>query len=294
MSSTFLQRMGMFISKVVGDEPLKHSSRNQGDAAEGGEAEDTRTPEQKELDELKKKGSEDVASVVGGMLPRELWADVAEMIDMTCPQMGGAKIARLYDICASLLDDALSNLRFESTERFKSNFSEESRYGYGENTDWSQLDNADRYKVLKLFLLMAILVPIQIKRSMQVKDVEVELWAPILDLIVNKHKVVTEVEADLVLVGVFYPLRVKPGNPILDIFHDALQLETSQYDKSVDKVFLRTPLAKESSFFAYVVRRSRANICPGWIQLLSERWDLTLFNLEISARAGSRSAQDCF
>lgn len=285
VKGNFLQRMGFYINKVSGGiaEPAEEDA-----------APLEKTPEQLELEAFQQKGSEQVMSIVREMLPKTFWEDLIQHNDMTCIQWGGPKVARLYDLSVAMLDDAMRNLRFEQTDRFKVSFGEEEVYGAGGKTDWSQLKGANFHKVAKIFLLMSLLAPLPIKQSLKMKDVESILWPQLLDMIVNKHKLVSEVEADLILAGVFYSMRMKPGNPLLDIFHDALQLETSQYDKLVDKSILRTPLAQESSYLAFAVRRSRANICPGWIVKLAEEWGLPLLDETMAKRAASRGSEDCF
>jgi len=121
---------------------------------------------------------------------------------------GSRKVARLCDLCRSILDIEMQ----EGLSEF--------------NDKEPNFKKSDHNDVLRLLFYMCWLFPIPLRKHTQMKDVRSAYSEKFKQWLVFDYELVKELEVELILEGVFKGIN-SPDNPILDIFHDALRIEDS-------------------------------------------------------------------
>ncbi len=207
------------------------------------------------LDELAEKDAVETSEMYHRMLPTEFVEELQKHNDYSCTQWGARKVARLLNISRNILDVEI--------------FSE-----------GRVLKEENREDVLRYLMFMCWLVPIPIKKYHTSRDVDVVYKEKMRKWLIEDFSLLTDMEAKLVLEGVFSRTNVKPGNPILDIFHDALRFEEMQFGIEVDPNFMRTPLGKNPVFRARAKKSASNNLTPHWMLYLQELKGLSLLDRE--------------
>lgn len=242
----------------------------------------TLSPEQQALhDENKKKLVDAYASdavltakMYHAMMPDGLLQKMMQENNYLCVQWGSRKVARLLNLCRGMLDVEVHRDVEES-----------------ESANRPTVEQQDH--VLSLLFWMCWLVPIPIKSYMLRDDVD-EHYKPIFrSWLVNEFAVLNDAECDLVLEGVFSGTSTVQGNVVLDIFHDALRFEESQFGVNCPDSLMRTELGKNRVFAVQSQRKSASNLTPHWMLHFQELKGIDhLVSKEASAKDEAYAEQD--
>lgn len=195
----------------------------------------------------------DTAEMYNEQMPKEVMVRISEFNDFQCVQWGSRKSARLLNLCRNILDIEI----FDETR---------------------PLSEGDRKHVLFLLMWMCWLVPIPIKNYLLMSNSDEVFREKIKSWMVDEFKVLTEREANLVIEGVFERDEVKKGNPVLDIFHDALKYESAQFGMKVKLDDMRTALGKNEVFRVKAEKDARNNSTPHWLFHLQDLMGLPIVN----------------
>lgn len=190
--------------------------------------------------QLQEQWAKEAALLYHEMIPNEVLSVLIEHHDFSCHQWGGRRFARLVNWCSNCLDIEI-------------------------HSESGAFDESDRKYVLTLLVWMSILFPIPIKWHLKRKDNDA-YWLSIFEgiLLKGKHRLRLS-EFELVMVGVFEGSSAAPGNPVVDIFHDAIRFEESQYITPVPVSTMRTLLGKNPAFRTKAHKEVRANLSPHWL-----------------------------
>jgi hypothetical protein len=192
---------------------------------------------------LYRKDSMETAALYADWLPTTLFDTLLAVHDYQCVMWGSRKFGRLLNLCRNILD----------IEVHKEN---------------AVLTKDDNESVLKLLFWICLLYPIPIKHYLKCKDVEGK-WRPQFEQWLSSAGVLTEDEISLVMHGVFEGVDADAGNPVLDIFHDALRIEEIQFDiQPCPKEWMRTELGANPVFLVKARKDSLGNVSPAWLELL--------------------------
>lgn len=182
----------------------------------------------------------ETAKMYHDIIPDDFIKEVLKHNDYLCVQWGGRKVARLLNICRNILDVEII-------------------------TAGTELDEKDREHVLYLLIWMCWLFPIPLKAYLKMDNVEKHYIPIFKKWLIEDFNLLEEDELDLVLNGVFLGYKTKAGNPVLDIFHDALKFEDAQFDMGFNVLEMRTNVGKLKTFKIKTQRDSRANLTPHWL-----------------------------
>jgi hypothetical protein len=185
----------------------------------------------------------ETAEMYFDVLPLPFIIKMMEHNDYLCLQWGGRKVARLVNLCRNTLDIEIL-------------------------TDGRELNEIDRAPVLRLLVLMCWLFPIPLKQHLKMVDVESHYRPLIKDWLIS-YKLVQESEVELVLSGVFEGVMVRK-NAVLDIFHDALRYEESQFGYKLNPGLMRTVLGENDVFRVHAQKNSQSNLAPHWLSHLQD------------------------
>lgn len=189
---------------------------------------------------LQAKWAKESALLYHEIIPTEILESLLEHHDYRCVQWGGRRFARLVNWCSNCLDMEIHN-------------------------EDGAFQEEDRKHVLSLMVWISLLFPLPIKTHMKIKDSRAH-WEGVLRKILLKGKRKLRVEEfDLIMEAVFEGSSTLPGNPILDVFHDAVRFEESQYLTPVPVEQMRTSLGKNSAFRVKAHKEVRANLTPHWL-----------------------------
>lgn len=209
----------------------------------------------KKREEYVKAESEETAVLYGDMFPTEFIERLCEHNDYNCTQWGARKVARLSNLCRTILDIEII------TEK-----------------EGRPLKEKDRTVALRYLATMCWLVPIPIKKYFRMKEVDKIYREKMHHWLVHEFSLFSEKEANLILEGVFSRTDLKVGNPILDIFHDALRFEEMQFGIDVHHDFMRTELGKNKVFKVGAKKSARNNLTPHWMIRFQELKGVELFD----------------
>lgn len=242
----------------------------------------TLSPEQKAVhDESRKQLVEAYASdaiatakMYAAMMPDGLLQKIMHENNYLCVQWGGRKVARLLNLCRGMLDVEVHRASDD-----------------GEVVARPTVEQQEH--VLFLLFWMCWLFPIPLKACMMRNNVD-EHYRPIFrHWLVNEFAVINDAECDLVLEGVFLGTSTVPGNVVLDIFHDALRFEESQFGMNCPESLMRTELGKNRVFAVQSQRKSASNLTPHWmLHFQSLKGVDGLVSTEASAKDEAYAAQD--
>jgi len=189
---------------------------------------------------LYKKDTQETAEMYHSLIPNELVLKMMGANDYLCVQWGSRKVARLLNLCRNILDIEIL-------------------------TEGTELGEKDREHVLYLLVWACWLFPIPLKHHLKMENTN-EHFLPIFKKwLIEEHNLISESEFNLVMNAVFLGVSTKPGNPVLDIFHDALRFEEAQFDMTTDEKYMRTKLGKSRTFKIKSQKDSRSNLTPHWM-----------------------------
>jgi hypothetical protein len=209
---------------------------------------------------LYEKDAQETALLYSGWIGKETFDKVVALHDYRCVIWGSRKFARLTNLSRNILD----------VDIFK---------------DDPVLFEKDRNSVTKILMWMSLLFPVPIKRYHLGHGAEEECKKEILTLLEGTD--LLEAEVSLVIEGVFLGVSTVKGNPILDIFHDALKYEEVQFGNPCEPKLMRTELGRNDIFLIKAHRDCSANRCPDWVLYLQEHMDVENFVNKTKAQEDS-------
>ncbi len=196
------------------------------------------------------KDTVEAAEMYDQMLPTAIIEELMFYHNYMCLQWGSRKVARLTNICRNILDVEIY-------------------------TEDSAIEEEHREHAFGLLVWMCWLTPIPIKAYLTRPDADEFYKKEFAVLLTEKNKVVDEKELKIILAGVFEGVNSQKGNPILDIFHDALRFEEAQFGLELDDSVMRTTLGQNGVFKIKAQKDSRSNLTPHWMFALQELKSLT-------------------
>jgi|AntDeeMinimDraft_5_1070356.scaffolds.fasta_scaffold25322_2 hypothetical protein len=222
----------------------------------------------KRLD-LQSKWAKEAALLYHEMIPDEVIEKLRAHHDYKCHQWGGRRFGRLVNWCSNCLDIEINN-------------------------EDGAFEEADRKHALTLLVWMSLLFPIPIKGHLKRSNNDA-YWRKIFESIFLKGKhQLRHSEFELVMAAVFEGSSSDPGNPLLDIFHDAVRFEETQYIDPVPIHTMRTLLGKNPAFRTKAHKEVRANLSPHWVFELQKLkgMDGELVDVEKAKRDEEYSTKD--
>lgn len=191
------------------------------------------------------------------IVPKELLQLLMEHNDYKCTQWGSRKFARLVNLARNILDVEMH-----------------SQEGYAFNKKTAKQE--ERF-IIKLAVLMALFFPIPLKKALSDPKSEDRYKILFRTWLVDDFKILDGEEYEIFEAGVFDGVKNEPGNVVLDIFHDALRFEESQFGYTVNPKIMRTVLGKNVVFTAKAKKESERNLTPGWVFNFQAAYDVDTF-----------------
>jgi len=185
-----------------------------------------------------------------GFIGKEVIEHLMAQHDFACVMWGSRKFARLLNLSRNILDVEI--IKEDAT-----------------------LLESDREPVLKLLMWMSLLYVLPIKRYLIEDSVEDRLTTEFRNLLVPTK--LSEMEFPLVMEGVFNGNVTEPGNPVLDIFFDALKFEEVKYNPPVSPELMRTELGRNNVFKVKAHKDCEHNLSPDWLNVFQEELELETF-----------------
>ena len=184
-------------------------------------------------------------------MPKEFLEELMGKYNYKTLFFGARKVARLCDICRSILDIEIN----EGMSEF--------------NDSEPLIKKEDQNDVLRLLFYMCWLIPIVIREYTLSNKAKEKLEPLFKKWLAEDYSLVKAVELDLVLDGVFEGINCS-DNVVLNIFHDALRIEDSYGNSRIDLSSMRTTLGKNQVFAKHSRLRADKNITPTWIVYFSD------------------------
>lgn len=254
---SLLSKLGFSIGKV---KDISHSATKDNADVEDPALKALKLKRQARYD----KDTEETATLYASWLPVGMLTKLCDMHNFMHIHWGSRKTGRLMNICRNILDIEMSK----------------------ENNTITREQTND---VLKLFLWCSLLYPITILWGLRVESIDDHFRSTFEGYL--KEAGVTKDERNLILHAVFNPKNTTPGNVVLDVWHDAVRFEDSQFDYPYIQEHMRTDLGKNKVFYSKVKRDSSSNLSPHWLMLLQEIQGETRFTNEDVTFTADKTSQ---
>lgn len=218
----------------------------------------------KELEEYNEKLSEyhlkvrqKNTALYTSLVPKELLLLLMEHNDYKCTQWGSRKFARLVNLARNIIDVEIH-----------------SQEGYVFN---KKTVKKEEQFIIKMTLLMALFFPLPLKKALSDPKADEKYKVLFRTWLVDDFGILDCEEFEIFEAGVFNGVKNEPGNVVLDIFHDALRFEESQFGYTVNPNIMRTVLGKSVVFTAKAKKESERNLTPGWVLNFQAAYNIDSF-----------------
>lgn len=220
----------------------------------------------KQRKDLYEKDARETSSLYNDWIPDEVFNHLCSMHDYKCVMWGSRKFGRLMNISRNIMDMEI----------------------YRESPT---LEESDRENATRLLMWMSLLFPIPIKVYHLSHTAEMDCKKELISLLSQDSTNLSFAEVSIIIEAVFEGVSTKEGNPLLDIFHDALRFEEAQFGSKADLSIMRTELGKNTVFSVKAQRDSQANRCPDWVVYLQDLKSVNNFVNPIKAKEDEEKAE---
>jgi hypothetical protein len=226
--SNIFSRLGFGVSKTV-TTPKQKSAEEQKEAQDFKEKMDQHTAVQSRI----------MAERCKKMMPNELFCLLMNDYDFLCQQWGGVKVVRLFSICYGILDIEI-------------------------HQEVPVISKKEKERVSVILFWMCMLITVPIKEYLNRNDVPEYFRSVFMKLLIADYSLLDEAEFNLFFIGIMEGTKTTPGNPVLDIFHDALKLEEAQFGFALNTDLMRTVAGKSKVYQVVTQRASKNNVAYEW------------------------------
>lgn len=172
--------------------------------------------------------------------------------DYRCPDWGSRHFGRMQNLCRNILDIEVHS------------------------DDGMLPEKTDLWPYIRLFFWLNLFRPIAMKRVMLRED-----WLAAtmqdFDRIAVQMGGCGDSTREAVELALLKTINTEAGDPVLDIYHDACQIEMTAFGHPFYRESQRTVMGRSVAFTTGMTKCARENMLPKWVPMLEAKMNVSGF-----------------